>query len=86
LTRKSLCREIESINQRLNSRQAQFQLTNEQSTLAIQKLSPYLIIGVGLLAGVVTGEMGWRKAYALAGVGFSFYPFLISRLAPDEYV
>lgn len=86
MTRKLLCREIQSVNQRLNARQAEFQQTNEQSKVAIQKLNPYLIIGAGLLAGVVTSEMGWRKVYTLAGAGFSFYPFLISRLAPDEYV
>jgi hypothetical protein len=86
VTRKSLCREIKSVNQCLNSRQGQFQLTNEQSKVAIQKLNPYLIIGVGLLAGVVTSEIGWRRVYAVAGGGFSFYPFLRSRFAPDEYV
>lgn len=86
MTRKSLCREIEAVNQRLNLREAQFQLTSEQSKVAIQKLNPYLIIGVGLLAGVATSQMGWRKVYTFAGAGFSFYPFLISRLTPDEYV
>lgn len=85
MTRKSLCCEIASVNQRLNLRQARFKLINEQSKVAIEKLNPYLIIGVGLLAGVVTSEMGWRKVYAFAGTGFSFYPFLINRLAPDEY-
>lgn len=86
MTRKSLSREIETVNLRLNSRQMQFQLTSDQSKVAIQKLNPYLIIGIGLLAGVVTNEMGWRKVYAFAGAGFSFYPFLISRFSPDENV
>ena len=86
MTRKSLCREIESVNQRLNLTQTQLQLTHEQSKVSIQKLNPYLIIGIGLLAGIVTSEMGWRKVYTFAVAGVSFYPFLISRLAPDEYV
>jgi len=77
MTRKSLCREIQSINQRLNSRQEQFQLVNAQSNLALKKLNPYLIIGVGLLAGMATRLMGWRKIYTFVGASFSFYPLLM---------
>lgn len=77
MTRKSLCREINFVNQRLNLHQVQFQQTNEQSKVALHQLNPYLIIGVGLFAGVMTSVMGWRKVYRYAGAGLSFYPFLV---------
>ncbi|SIS42298.1 hypothetical protein [Neptunomonas antarctica] len=77
MTRKSLCRDIQSVHQRLNLRQEQFQLANEQSKAALKKTSPYLIIGIGLLAGVVTHVIGWRKAYTVVNTSFSFYPFLL---------
>lgn len=84
MTRNALRREIEVINQRLNLRQMQFQLANERSKVAFQQLNPYLIIGGGLLTGLVTGVMGWRKAYSFANIGFSFYPFLISKFELDK--
>ncbi len=86
MTRKSLCREIEIVNQRLNLTQTNFQLVNEQSKMALQQLNPYLMIGAGFLAGVMTNVVGWRNIYSFVGMGFSFYPFLISTFAADEYV
>lgn len=77
MTRKSLCCEINSVNQRFNFHLAQFKQTSKQSKVALHQLNPYVIIGVGLFAGVMTSVMGWRKVYRYAGVGFSFYPFLI---------
>lgn len=84
MTRKALCREIQVVNQRLNLRRMKFQLTNEQSKIAFQQLGPYLMIGGGLLAGLVTGAMGWRKIYTFADLGFSFYPLFISTFALDK--
>lgn len=86
MTRKSLSREIQIVNLRLNFHRAQFQLTNQQSKVALYQLNPYLIIGVGLLAGVMTSGMGWRKIYRLAGTGLSFIPFIVSGFTPDENV
>lgn len=77
MTRKSLYREIQSANQRLNLRQQQFHLTNEQVKVALKKINPYLIIGTGLVAGAATSAMGWRKAYTAVSVSMSFYSFLI---------
>lgn len=76
MTRKSLCRDIQSVHQRLNLRQAQFQLTNEQSKAALKKINPYLIIGGGLCAGVMAGVIGWRKVFTVAKASYSFSPFL----------
>lgn len=84
MRRKALRYEIEIVNQRLNLRQMHFQLANERSKVAFQQLDPYLIIGGGFLTGLVTGVMGWRKAYSFANIGFSFYPFLISKFALDN--
>lgn len=77
MTRKSLCRDIQFVNQRLNLRQEQFQLTHTQSKVALKRLNSYLIIGVSLLAGVMTNIIGWRKVYSFISTSFSFYPFLI---------
>tara|TARA_R110002094_G_scaffold85843_1_gene89881 strand:- start:376 stop:645 length:270 start_codon:yes stop_codon:yes gene_type:complete len=78
VTRKSLSREIQSVSQRLNLRQAQFHLTNERVKVALKKTNPYLIMATGLIAGAVTGAMGWRKAYTAVRFSFSFYSFLLS--------
>lgn len=84
MTRKALNLEIQLVNQRLNLRRMQFQLANERSKVAFEQLNPYLIVGGGLLAGLVTGFMGLRKAYTFADLGFSLYPFLISKFALDQ--
>ncbi|SFG60609.1 hypothetical protein [Neptunomonas qingdaonensis] len=76
MTRKSLCRDIQSVHQRLSLRQGQFQLTNEQSKAALKEISPYWLIGGGLCAGVMAGVIGWRKIYTVTNAGFSLYPFL----------
>jgi hypothetical protein len=76
VTRKSLYRDIQSVNQRLNLRQQQFHLTNKRAKVALLKINPYLIIATGLTAGVITSSMGWRKAYTAV----SSYSFLINRL------
>ena len=78
MTRKSLCRDIQSVHQRLNLRQEQCQLTNEQSKAALKKISPYLLIGTGLLAGVMTNVIGWRKVYTVVSASYNLYPFLMS--------
>lgn len=78
MTRKSLRHEIQTVSQRLYLRQDQFHQTSEQSIIALQKINPYLMMGIGLIAGAVTGSMGWRTAYAAASVSFRFYSFLIS--------
>lgn len=74
MTRKSLCRDIEYVHQRLNLRQTQFQLTHKQSKAALKNINACLIIGLSLLAGVMTNVIGWRKVYSLVGTSFSFYP------------
>lgn len=79
MTRRALYSEIEDVNRRLNLRLMQFQLTNERSKVAFKQIPSYLMIGGGLLGGLVTGVMGWRKVYTFADLGFSFYPFLISK-------
>lgn len=86
MTRKSLCREIQTVNLRLTIHRLQFQQTHQQSKIAFHQLHPYLLIGGGLLAGFITNRMGWRKVYSLMGTGLSFYPFIVSGLSPDENV
>tara|TARA_R110001583_G_scaffold16561_9_gene67809 strand:- start:114 stop:377 length:264 start_codon:yes stop_codon:yes gene_type:complete len=76
--RKSLCHEIQTVSQRLYLRQEKFHRTSEQSTIALQKTHPYLLIGTGLIAGAITSAMGWRKAYTAVSFNSSFYSFLIS--------
>lgn len=78
MTRKSLSREIQSVNERLNLRQKQFHLTNERAKVALKKINPYLIMATGLIAGALMSAMGWRKAYTAVSLSFSFYSFLIS--------
>ena len=77
MIRKSLCRDIQLVNQRLNLRQETFQRTKARSNAALQQLNPYLRIGVGLLAGIMTSIVGWRKIYTFVGASFNFYPSLI---------
>ncbi len=85
MTRKALRRKIQARNNSLNAHQAQFSLTGAQSKLALKKHSPYLIIGIGLLAGVVTRVIGWHAVYSLVSTGASFYPYIISKgSSPDE--
>jgi uncharacterized membrane protein YkgB len=78
VTRKSLRHEIHTTSQRLYLRREQFQQTNEQSLIALQKAHPYLIISAGLIAGAAMSAMGWHKAYTAASFSFNFYSFLIS--------
>lgn len=76
MTRRSLRCEIQSVNQRLNQRHNQFQLTSQQLKIVLKTQMPYFIIASGLLVGVVTGVMGWRKTYKAVITGYRFYPFL----------
>ena len=78
MTRKCLTKDIHCLNQRLISHQQQFQRTNAQSKAALKKLNPVLMIGAGLLAGVVTGLLGWRSTYTAVRAGFTVYPVLLS--------
>ena len=74
MTRKSLYQEIQSVNQRLHVRQEKFHLINERAKVALIKNNPYLLIGTGLVAGAIAGNLDWHKAYKSA---VSFYPLLI---------
>ena len=87
MTRKTLRRNIELRNNSLNLRQAEFVLINEQSKLAQQKWSPYLIVGIGLFAGIAAKVVGWRRLYSLAVAGIRLYPFIInSSVSSDESI
>lgn len=78
MTRRSLSREIQVLDQRLNIRQQQFHLTHEQAKVALKKINPYLLMATGLVAGAAISAMGWRKAYTAIDVGLSAYSMLIS--------
>ena len=77
MTRKSLCRDIQSVHQRLNLRQQQFQLTHEQSKNALKNINPYFLIGGGLCAGIITSVIGLSKVYTVVSASYSVYPFLM---------
>lgn len=84
MTRETLCRRIQSRNNSLKLRQAQFLLISAQSKLALKKRNPYLLIGIGLLAGIVTRVIGWQRIYRLASAGANLYPFMINKYeSPD---
>ena len=79
MNRKTLCRKIQLKNNKLNLRQAQFSLINERFVRAMKKQNPYLVVGVGVLAGLVTRGVGLRKVYSLLRTGSRLYSFMISR-------
>ena len=79
MSRKTLLREIQSRNSHLHVRQAQLVLDNAKSRHVINRYSPYLIVGVGLLAGIATKTLGWRKVYRFAKAGSRLYPFIINK-------
>ncbi|WP_339671165.1 hypothetical protein [Dasania marina] len=76
MTRKALRQQIQQLNHRLNERQKKRLRTKQQLTVLVKNSHPFLLMAVGLLAGVASGLMGWRKVYAVSRVGFSVYPLL----------
>ncbi|CCK75909.1 MAG: hypothetical protein KBT75_17465 [Oleispira antarctica] len=83
MSRKTLRCNIQSRNNSLKLRQTQLALASRQSRKALNRCNPYLIIGVGLLAGVTIKTIGWRKVYSFARVGARIYPLIINKA--DSY-
>ncbi|MFT4765259.1 MAG: hypothetical protein ACI9OH_002368 [Oleispira sp.] len=84
MTRKTLRSKIQSRNNNLNSRQAQFALNSSQSKQVLSQYSPYLIVGIGLFAGIATRAIGWRRVYGLLGMGVRLYPVIMNQVEPSE--
>jgi hypothetical protein len=84
VSRKTLLHKIQLQNERLDLRQAQFILARARSKRVLSRCNPYLIIGVGLLAGVATKALGWRKVYSLAKVGARLYPLITNGVKPND--
>ncbi|WP_019528686.1 hypothetical protein [Dasania marina] len=76
MTRKALRQQIQQLNHRLNERQKKRLRTKQQLTALVKNTHPFLLVAVGLFAGVASGLMGWRKVYAVSRVGFNVYPLL----------
>lgn len=84
MSRETLRCKIKSRNNSLKLRQAQLALISRQSKAVLNKANPYLIMGAGLLAGVATKIIGWRKTYRLAKAGVRVYSLIINKAESYE--
>lgn len=76
MKRAHLVRNIEALDQRLNAQLAPFQKSSQDSIRSLQSISPWWLVGSGLLAGLITGRLGLHSAYAMGALGFKTQPLI----------
>lgn len=76
MSRKSLIRDIQVIDQRLSQRQAVLSLHRKHLKRRIKELSPLYWLGAAFVSGAVLGSQGARGSVHLARRSLSLFSFL----------
>lgn len=84
VSRKALLSKLKACDDALQVRQAQLVLDAAKSRQMITRYSPYLIVSLGLLAGIISPRVGLSKAYRFTKTISRLYPLLINRIKPNQ--
>ncbi|MGC1507926.1 hypothetical protein [Ketobacter sp.] len=70
MTRASLTQDIKVLDQRLTVQRTLLRQRSVRSMQTLEQVNPLWLVGLGLIAGLLSGRLGLRGAFTVGSMGF----------------